>query len=541
MSELPAHRGWEASRSSPIRRAFAGSPLTGLWPVVLGFAVGIFAALALYATKPVYLGLLVAGVAVLIPTFLVKDYRLYWFGLFLFVLQFEFKKNLNDGLAIVDQFQIDYMLYNFTFEVRASDLVFILLAFFWINDVVYGKKRVTAPKAAWFAVAYLVLCFASLFQAPWPYLGVVELLRQMRFFVFFLYAYNNLRSKPVLRLIAVIAVAILVTQSAVTAGRYVFGFYEPIMFGENHYDDAQRDKYLEVDRESGMSQRRAFGTMTSPGSTGKLCLMLIPFALLLCVRNPLLGGRGIVIVLFAASLGALVLTYTRSFFAAAGVELLVGFGVAVRRGYLHRLETLAILAVVLAAGAYAAPKVEEMFKYRKTSYTVRLSQFESSLKQIEAHPLLGVGLNNGTGLKRDFVDASYNQADPLTQSYSEPTHNLYLALTADIGLVGALCFFTFFGLAAWAAYQVGRSRADPEFAFVGNVILVVFAGIAVTAMGDPLHEDAVVTLLWIYAGIAFALRDSVRVRFPATTASRRASDLPRPPLALAGPSRSTRS
>jgi hypothetical protein len=536
MSELPAHRGWETPPTSAIKRAFAESPLSGLWPVVLGCAVGFFAALALYATKPVYLGLLVAGVAVVIPTFLVKDYRLYWLGLFLFVLQFDFKKNLNDGLAIVDQFQIDYALYNFTFELRASDLVFILLAFFWINDLVYGKRRATAPRAAWLAVAYLAVCFASLFQAPWPYLGVVELVRQMRFFVFFLYAYNNLRSKQVLRMIAVIAVAMLVIQGAVTAGRYVFGFYEPIAFGQTYFDEGERDRYLAVDSSSGKTERRAFGTMTSPGSTGKFCLMLIPFGLMLCLRNPLLGSRGVFIVLLTASLGALTLTYTRSFFLAAGVELLIGFLIAVRRGYLHRQETLGIIALVLLAGAYVAPKVQEMFQYRKSSYTVRLRQYESALRQIEAHPLLGVGLNNGTGVKPDYVDVSYNAADPDTQSHSEPTHNLYLGLSADIGLIGSFCFFMFFGLASRAAFRVGKSRADPERAFVGNVIVVVYAGVAMTAMGDPLHEDAVVTLLWMYAGIAFALRDSVRA--PAATAAtpRRALELRRPPLALAGPS-----
>lgn len=532
MSGFSTVRGWAMRRGSAPERPLDGSLRAALWPLVLGAAVGLFAALLLYATKPVWLGLVVAGLAVVIPTFLVKDYRLYWLAIFFFVLQFEVKKNFNDGLAVVEKFHIDYMLYNFTFEIRASDLVFLVLGFFWLNDLVYGKKRVAAPGAAWFAVAYFALCLVSLVGAPWPYLGVVELLRQLRFFVFFLYAYNNLLSKRVLRLIAVIAVAMLVTQAAVTAGRYAFGFYEPIAFGETHFDQKERDRYLEVDRESGKSARRAFGTMTSPGSTGKLCLTLIPFALMLCVRNPLLRARPVFVVLFAASAGALVLTYTRSFFIAAGVELLLGFLIAVRRGYLHRLETLGILALVFAAGAYLSPKVQEMFQYRKSSYTVRLRQFESSLQQIEAHPLFGVGLNNGTGLKRNYVYDSYNEADPDSQSYSEPTHNLYLALSADIGLVGALCFFTFFTLACRSAFQLGRSRADPELAFIGNVLVIAYVGLAATALGDPLHEDSVVTLLWMYAGIAFGLRDSLRV-----AAHESFAPIARAPIQLAVPSR----
>jgi len=478
--------------------------------VAIGAGAGLFAALILYGTKAVLLWLVIAGLLVLIPTFIVRDHRLYWLALLLFVLQFEIKKNLNDGLAIVRDFHLDYLLYNFTFQVRGSDLVFLVLAFFWIHDIVFHGRRVRLPRATWLAVIYLAICVLSLFGAPWPYLGVVEIVRQSRFVIFFLYAYNNLCSPKALRLIAVAAIVLLALQGAVTAGRYVFGFYETLAFGEDHQDESERDRYLEVDRETGDDTRRAFGTGTAPGSTGKLCLMMIPFALLCCLPNPLLGRRAIVIVVFAASCAALLLTYTRGFFVAAGVELLAGFLLAVWRGYLPRTGALAILALALVGAVAVAPKVSEMFRYRTTSYTVRFAQYKSTLAQIKAHPLLGVGINNGPGLKRSYVNTSYNQVDPDTQSYTEPTHNLYLALSADIGIPGALFFFSFFAVVIRRAWWLSARSRDPAVAYFASAVFVVLAGVATSAMADPFHEDNTLMLVWMYSGVILGLYDAER-------------------------------
>jgi hypothetical protein len=77
---------------------------------LVGAGTGLFASLVLYGTKTVWLALLVAGVLALIPTFALRDPRPYWLGLFLFIIQFEIKKNLNDGLSIVRAYDIDYAL-----------------------------------------------------------------------------------------------------------------------------------------------------------------------------------------------------------------------------------------------------------------------------------------------------------------------------------------------------------------------------------------------------------------------------------------------
>jgi O-antigen ligase len=124
---------------------------------------------------------------------------------------------------------------------------------------------------------------------------------------------------------------------------------------------------------------------------------------------------------------------------------------------------------------------------------------------ILAHPWFGVGLNNGTGQKRNYVNVTYNPYDANTQFYLEPTHDLYLSLASEIGIFGALLFVAFFARAALVAWQQSRHSCDPEIKWVANVLVVVFCGVAVNGLMDPLQEYSVLVLLWLYAGLSLNL------------------------------------
>ena len=79
----------------------------------LGGGIGTLVALALYVTKTAYVGLLPLGLALVLPALLFKNFRLYWFAIFLLSLQFTISKNLNDGLAVIDKLKIDYTITEF--------------------------------------------------------------------------------------------------------------------------------------------------------------------------------------------------------------------------------------------------------------------------------------------------------------------------------------------------------------------------------------------------------------------------------------------
>jgi O-antigen ligase len=137
--------------------------------------------------------------------------------------------------------------------------------------------------------------------------------------------------------------------------------------------------------------------------------------------------------------------------------------------------------------------------------SVRFLQYEATAKMILDNPFLGVGLNNGTREKPKYVEVTYNRYDPNTQFYLEPTHNIYLSLAAEIGILGALLFVAFFVRVAWFAWRQSRHSTDPEIRLVANALVVVFCGVAVNGLMDPLQEYPVLVLLWLYAGISLNL------------------------------------
>ena len=474
-------------------------------PVALGGTMGFLMALALYVTKPLLVALPIVGLLVALPTLVIRDKRLYWLGVFLVTLQFEISKNLNNGLAVIDRLNVDYTLWHFTFQVHATDVVLLVLLFYWSVETAFKGQRPYFPRAAWLVVGFFGFCLLSLVEAPSPYLGFVEISRQLKFFVLFLYIVNNVNSKATLRLVAIMAVAILLIQGAVTVLRFETGWMEPLSFGQTGQDEDQILQYLTVDREDGGGQVRSFGTLGSPGSTVRLCMMVIPFALLLSLRNPLFRNRLPFLALTALGIGSLLLTFTRAFYLTTAIQVAAAVLIGIRHRYLSRMEMLLVVVLGLIAVGAVAPKVYEQMSLRTESMTVRLEQYKAALDMIVDNPVFGVGLNNGTGVKERYVTVTFNEHDPDTQYYLEPTHNLYLSLASEIGLIGSMLYFAFFFNVVVRTWRVSNTAADPDLRFCANAILITFAGLIVNSLYDPLHEEAPMNLLWMYCGIAFAL------------------------------------
>jgi O-antigen ligase len=334
---------------------------------------------------------------------------------------------------------------------------------------------------------------------------MVEIFRQTKFFIVYLFAVNCLDSKSAVRVLAIVGVMILVTQAGMTAARFETGYMSPLSFGNTHQDLSEITKYLTVDRLADESAVRAFGTLGSPGSTVRLCMMVLPFALFFCVRNPMFRMQFVFAALTAFGILGLVLTFTRVYYITTAVQILLAFFIMVRDRMLKRQEIVLIVLLGVAALAAVSPKLYEQFTVREDSASVRILQYEATARMILDYPLLGVGLNNGTGLKRNYATATFDQSDPNTQFYLEPTHNVYLSTACEIGVPGALLFVAFFARVTQLAWRQSRQSTDPEVRLIANVLVVVFCSVAINSLMDPLDEYPVLMLLWMYAGIALNL------------------------------------
>lgn len=493
----------------------------------LGGGIGTLIALALYVTKTAYVALLPLALLLALPAMVVKKFRLYWFIFFLLSLLFPITKNLNDGLAVINELHIDYTIWNFTFDVTATDLALLVLLAIWANDRIFHGKPLRFPAATWLAVGYLGICLLSTVRAASPYLGFVEIWRQLKFFIVYLFAVNCLDSKEVFRALAIVGMVILVVEGGTTMARFETGYLSPLTLGDTYQSLSQVQEYLAVNRSAEESEVRGFGTLESPGSTVRLCMMVIPFGLFLCVPNPMFRMRLAFAALTAFGLVGLTLTFDRVYFITTAFQIILAFLIMVRDRMLKREEVILIVLLGVAAVAAASPKLYQLFTIREDSASVRLLQYEAATKMIFANPLLGVGLNNGTGQKPDYVNVTYNQYDSNTQFYLEPTHNIYLSLASEIGIFGALLYFGFFARVASLAWRQSRRSPDPEVRLVANVLVVVFCSVAVNGFVDPLPEYSALVLLWLYAGVSLNLASMGEARETVDSRVRRQPRYPR--------------
>jgi hypothetical protein len=277
-----------------------------------GGAIGIVVAAGLYFTKTAYVAVLPVVLLVFVGAALFKNFRLYWFAVFLLSMQIPIAKNLNDGHDVIRAYRIDYVIWNFTYQITVTDLVFLVLLVIWLNDHVFYRKRFRFPKIMWLPIGYFFCCLLSLIGSSSPYLGFVQLWAESKFFLAFLFAINCLDSKAAVRVLAIVATAMILIQATVTVARFETGFVTSFSVGDSAQDVAETKKYLAVNRLSGdASPVRGFGTLDGPAPTNRLLVMLMPFALFLAGRNAMFGMRWAFAATSALGMLGVFLTFTR--------------------------------------------------------------------------------------------------------------------------------------------------------------------------------------------------------------------------------------
>lgn len=498
-----------AVRSSPALHPFETiRPWSVLGPILAGFVIASGMTVALMEVSLIWPVLVMAAIIGFLPTLVVKEPQLYWLTLFLFTSALEIKKNLGDGFKIRAAFNMDYELPIFVPEIRLSDLAFLMLLGFWLLRLLGPRReRFRFPAVAWLAVGYLGWATISLLGAPNRYLGAVHLARDIKFFVIFLYAVNNIDSKRMVRVITAALLAVLVLQAGLTLARYQFkfGYLGGSMLGRA--SDITNADLLTINEVDGRISggRRAFGTIPSPAGTAEHLLLLLPVALFAGFSASKSSTRMAFFALAAIGTAALVVTYSRAALTGFIVGLVLAAVLAHRRQLIpRRMFVLAFLFASVAAVGIS-PLVYKYYSTRTSQVPIRFVQYRTALNMIKANPILGVGLNNSAGLQRDYNPnlSSLPLNDPKKISWKAPIHNYFLSMTADIGIIGTALFLTFFAFICRESYRWTRSP-DREISLAAGAALVAIVSLWTAVLADPLYQDGTQTLLWFFSGLTFA-------------------------------------
>jgi hypothetical protein len=503
--------------------------------VVTGVLAALATDVALTELGPVKLAFILGGVALLIPTMLLKDPKAYWLFLLVLSIPFDISKLLSAWL--VDP-QTLFDLYGSppgtnAVELYLTDVVLIAMLLPWLAQVCMRRQSLYFPKVGYFFVFYLAWALlVSLINAESFYLAIFELCRQAVYFLSFVYLINNVAT-PLQFRSAVWAVFLgLIIGASTVIIFFALDIEESAVFarlsdhtvtisqGQAYKPGAKASVYKnltlhDMERHYGQANwgqgseiKRSQGMFRHPSIPAGLCGLTLPIVLAYLIVAQVNRDRILLFMVFALGITALMLTFSRAGAIGLVVGTVVFFAVGGWSGLLSRRVIILGIVALAVTVAVSLPLLLVYFGSRPGAFLMRFYMFEAALQGYSQHPILGVGLNNSTAaMKEGRLELRY-MGIPVPPT--EPADSFYLAVLAEVGPVGFLLFFLFFGKIVMIALRAMREVAiDMKPLLVG--IVAGLASVATQLIADiPLVGHAVSGMLWLFAALIVAIARDVQ-------------------------------
>lgn len=267
-----------------------------------------------------------------------------------------------------------------------------------------------------------------------------------------------------------------------------------------HYLGGATDT-LWVDREANpLLKNRVYATWENPNIfAGYLCVAAAYLMSYISVekdrcRRWMLFGILLLILL------CVIFTFSRGFWAALGLELLIFVLFFYRKGLLY-------LCGVLAAGAVlAGPVIWQRLAtlqniMKDSSAAMRMAYLEIAAAIIKEHPW-GIGWYN---YRYVFPDYDFYFKNPDVIMYH--SHNLFLNLAAELGIPGLLLFLLSWGAFIRLALRLYRKSRFSWIRAFGQGYLLMSAGILVGGLGDHVFFNVRMGILfWLLSTLVILCR-----------------------------------
>ncbi len=208
----------------------------------------------------------------------------------------------------------------------------------------------------------------------------------------------------------------------------------------------------------------------------------------------------------------LLLTQTRASWLGLFVSLIFIFVMLLRsRGAIHhaRKRKMAILTIIpliifLLAfsfcniGRKSRKKIASAFNLHTGSTALRLTVWKDTLRMVKENPVLGVGLGN------------YNIHYPLYQSKAllskeiriDHTHNDYLQLAAETGIVGLFLFLWFlFSIGKSCVHLLKKEKEENTYLIILGITGGLIAVLVNAFFAFPLQNPSVLLNFWLFIGL----------------------------------------
>jgi hypothetical protein len=502
-------------------------PLAGFGIVCLGTLVALATDLAVVQLSLVKLAFILGGIALFIPTMVLKDPKAYWLFLLVLSIPFDVSKWLSEGLVAPETLVATYgvpALGTTSIELYLTDVILILMLLPWLGRVCLKRERLFFPKVGYIFLFYLVWALlVSLINAESLYLSMFELSREALYFLFFVYLISNVATRLQFRTVVwaiflgfvisagtVIAFFIMKVGTETTAFAFLhdesgtttdkFGTKDTGSINLT-FNDASRGPGLKNrGQESGL--KRSQGMFRHPAIAASLCGLILPIALAYSIAARTIFRRVLFLSVYSIGCAALILTFSRAGLIGFIVGTLVFLAVG-RWANLISIKVLKVSALALTLCiALGMPFLFVYLKSRPEAFFMRFTLAQTALWGYAEHPILGVGLNNSTAA---MIEGKRELKETGTQIASrESADNYYLAVLTEVGPVGFILLFGFFGTIAMIALRTMREASIELKPLLVGMIAGV-ASLATQSLSDvPMAGHAVSGVLWLYAALVIA-------------------------------------
>ena len=483
-------------------------------------AIGALIAAAIVSAPtllgPAKVGFALCGMLLLIPAVLVRDPRAY--GLFLLVVSIPIDVSMHTTkwLAHPDVlFQEFGMPASGTLgvDLYLTDVVLIAMLLPWLAELWRRERELYFPSAAYIAILYFAWALiVSLLEAKSVYLAIFELSRQILYFVFFVYICNNVVTPAQFRAVLMGFFVGLVLESAAVIAFFQLGIgTETDVFSDLLYGSTASPGTLTVAQTGSWSKvSRSAGTFAHPSHAAYYFEYILPTVLACLMTARHTRERIVYGFMMAAGSVGLVMTFSRSgmigFVFSSGL-----FFVIARWSRLisQRVFTLCVAIVALLA-VMSTPLLIEYLDFRPEAVSIRWRLIEEAKNAFLKEPFTGAGLNNSSaateGSRAIVLTTKGSSAYRMTV-----VHNYYLIVLIEVGLIGFALFFGFFWQTVVNAFRYMRA-AELQLRLLAAGIVSALAGVAVHNMADPFGGHSNLAMLWLHAGLIFAICHEVRAQ-----------------------------
>lgn len=229
---------------------------------------------------------------------------------------------------------------------------------------------------------------------------------------------------------------------------------------------------------------------------GYLLIVTIIFLAFLLSKTSRLRVRVFFLASFIVSATSLFLTGSRGAWISFTAALLVFGALKAKRWIAIFLALLLIIFVMLPYTVQE--RIFDLTDLQNGTTWERLMLWKGTIKMIEVHPVLGFGVNT---YSRNFP--AYKPAEYPDVRYS---HNCYLHMAAEVGVVGALLFLIFL-IVVLSQTLIGLHRRAPEAQNdLARGLFAALVGFSLNCMVDThLYSVNLAVLFHLLLGFCFAL------------------------------------